>query len=128
MAFIIPHLHHTHPASNGLAERAVQIVKNGLKRDRNGTIYDRMARILFNYRVLPQSTTGISPSELIFNRLIKSKLDLVQPDIPVCVEQKQMQQKEYHDMHARDCSLLVGEEIYRTAGNICGELNFANLR
>ena len=38
-----------HRASNGLAERAVQIVKNGLKRDTNGTIYDRLARILFNY-------------------------------------------------------------------------------
>ena len=82
-----------HPASNGLAERAVQIIKNGLKRDTTGTITDRLARILFNYRISSQNTTGVSPSELMFNRQLKSKLDLVKPDIGAPVNQKQFQQR-----------------------------------
>ena len=42
-----------HPASNGLAERSVQIVKNGLKRDQHGTFRSRLSRVLANYRLKP---------------------------------------------------------------------------
>ena len=54
-----------HPASNGLAERAVQIVKKGLKKQSNGSLKTQIARVLFSYRVTPQSTTGVSPAELL---------------------------------------------------------------
>ena len=42
-----------YPASNGLAERAVQIVKNGLKKVTEGTMNTRLAKILFVYRITP---------------------------------------------------------------------------
>ena len=61
-----------HPATNGLAERAVQIVKNGLKRDIEGTLSAQLARILFNYRITPHGTTKVSPAELLFGRNLKS--------------------------------------------------------
>ena len=48
-----------HPASNGLAERAVQIMKQGLKKVTQGSLNARLAKILFAYRLTPQSTTGI---------------------------------------------------------------------
>ena len=48
------------PASNGLAERAVQILKNGLKKVRNGSLNSRLAKILFSYRLAPQGTTGLT--------------------------------------------------------------------
>ena len=51
-----------HPASNGLAERAVQIVKKGLKKVSEGSVKKRLARILFSYRTTPQSTTGLTPA------------------------------------------------------------------
>ena len=54
-----------HPATNGLAERAVQMFKNGMKKTTEGTITDRIAKSLFNYRRTPQTTTGISPAELL---------------------------------------------------------------
>ena len=39
-----------HLASNGLAEKAVQIVKHGLKRMKDGLLSDRL---LFTYRITP---------------------------------------------------------------------------
>ncbi len=38
-----------HPASNGLAERAVQIFKQGVKKMSEGPLNDRIARFLFSY-------------------------------------------------------------------------------
>ena len=52
-----------HPASNGLAERAVQIVKRGLKKVTQGTLNTHLAKVLFAYRLTPQGTTGISPPD-----------------------------------------------------------------
>lgn len=48
-----------HPASNGLAERAVQILKQGLKKVTVGTLSSRVATVLFSYRMTPQTTTGV---------------------------------------------------------------------
>ena len=42
-----------HPASNGLAERAVQIVKHGLKKVTQGTLNTQLTKVLFDYRLKP---------------------------------------------------------------------------
>ena len=65
-----------HPASNGLAERAVQISKRGLKKEVAGDMNTGLAKILLNYRITPQSTTGVSPSELLLGRRLRTRLDL----------------------------------------------------
>jgi len=70
-----------HPASNGLAERAVQTVKQGFKRIKDGTLTDKIARFLFSYRTTPQSTTGVTPAELLMNQKLQSRLDLLKPDL-----------------------------------------------
>ena len=87
-----------HPASNGLAERAVQIVKSGLRKVTEGSMNTRLAKILFAYRLTPHTTTGVSPSELLFNRRPRCRLDLVKPSIQQRVENKQFAQKCNHDM------------------------------
>ena len=61
-----------HPASNGLAEHAVQIVKKGLKKIVQGNIRTRLAQVLFAYRLTPQTTTGVSPAELLLGRCPRS--------------------------------------------------------
>ena len=53
-----------HPSSNGLAERAVQTVKAGLKKT-TGNLEDRLCNFLTRYRVTPQSTTGQTPAEFV---------------------------------------------------------------
>ena len=63
-----------HPSST---ERAVQIVKRGLKKNTEGSLTTRLARILFAYRTTPQSTTGVSPTQLLFGRQPRTCLALL---------------------------------------------------
>ena len=100
-----------HPASNGLAERAVQIIKKGLRKETEGSWLSRIARVLFAYRITPQSTTGVSPSELLLGRQLRSRLDLVKPNTAARVESKQQQQKESHDVHSRKRVIEVGNQV-----------------
>ena len=51
-----------HPATNGLAEHAIQTFKAAFKRMDTGSIQTRISRFLFNYRITPQGTTEISHS------------------------------------------------------------------
>ena len=66
-----------HPAFNGLAERAVQTFKTALKKTMPTDVVTSLARFLFQYRITPHSTTGISPAELLMGRRPRSHLDLM---------------------------------------------------
>ena len=81
-----------HPSSNGLAEK--------------------IARFLFQYRITPQSTTGVSPAELLMGRRLRSRLDLIRPNSAALVEAKQQQQKEAHDRTASIRTFSEGEAVY----------------
>lgn len=67
-----------HPATNGLAERYIQILKRKLKAMEHdpGTITSKIENILFRFRATPLQC-GKSPSELYLNRQIRTKLDLL---------------------------------------------------
>ena len=101
-----------HPASNGLAERAVQIVKRGLRKITQGSIRSRLAKTLFSYRLTPQTTTGISPGELLLGRRPRSRLDLLKPHTAERVERKQLEQKEQHDSKSRERELNIGDTVF----------------
>ena len=55
-----------HPASNGLAERAVQTFEEGMKKMNGGSVETRVSRFLARYRITPQTSTGVSPAELLY--------------------------------------------------------------
>ena len=101
-----------HPATNGLAERAVRIVKTGLKKMKAGTLKDKISRFLFSYRNTPQSTTDTSPAELLLGRKMRSPLHLLHPDLHKKVEEKQEQQAAVHNQHSRARSFEVGDAVY----------------
>ena len=86
-----------HPASNGLAERSVQTFKDGLKKTTVGDLSTRLHRFLFQYRITPHSTTGISPAELLMGRRPRSHLDLLHPMVESQVWVNQSRQKAGHD-------------------------------
>ena len=101
-----------HPASNGLAERAVQVVKQGLKKIRDGTLEARLAKVLFAYRTTPHATTGRALAELLLGRIPRTRLDLLFPDPASRVEDKQWTQKKTHDRTARPRTFTPGQSVY----------------
>ena len=68
-----------HPSSNRLAERAVQTFKSAVGK-LDGPMEVRITRFLFKYRVTPQTTTGVSPAQLLMGRRLRTHLDLLHPD------------------------------------------------
>ena len=85
-----------HPSSNGLAERTVQALKKGLSLAKQGTLTYRLTQVLFSYRITPHSTTGISPAELLVGCKLRSRLDLLHPNLEQTVQKKQWQQKQFY--------------------------------
>ena len=58
-----------HPASNGLAERAIQTVKKARRKDSGeASLETQISRILFRYRITPHHTTGVAPAQLLMGR------------------------------------------------------------
>ena len=101
-----------HPASNGLAERAVQTVKKGLKNEKSGNMTSRLSKVLLAYRMTPQSTTGNSPAEMLLGRRPRTRLDLLKPNTAERVERRQQEQKIRHDKRARSRSFSVGDRVF----------------
>ena len=101
-----------HPASNGLAERAVRTIKQGLRKMTEGSLSAQIARFLFQYRNTPHSTTGMIPAELLMGRKLRSRLDLVRPSLQRHVQDKQEQQRRHHDLHAKQHTFVEGEKVY----------------
>ena len=88
-----------HPASNGLAEWALQTLKEGVKK-MSGPLDVRIARFLFKYRVTPQATTGIAPAILLMGHKLRTHLDLLYSTVRR-VRRRQMAQKISSDSHTR---------------------------
>nr|CAI5818050.1 unnamed protein product [Callosobruchus analis] len=72
-----------HPATNGQAERYVQTLKKALRTMKcdNYSKNLELCKFLLQYRRTPHIITGKSPSELMFGRQIRSRLDWMKPEI-----------------------------------------------
>eukprot|EP00731_Ephydatia_muelleri_P017482 Em0010g580a len=100
-----------HPATNGLAEQAVQTVKNALRKT-SGDIDTCLSRFLFQHRLTPHSTTGRSLAELLLGRKPRSHLDFIFPSVERHVTKNQERQKENHDVHTRQRSFQTDKLNY----------------
>ena len=88
-----------HSASNGLAERFVQSVKQSLKASLNDerTLTQRLSSYLLTYRTTAHATTGVPLCRLLMNRDLRTRFSLLQPDSERTVMDKQAAQKSAHD-------------------------------
>ena len=91
-----------HPASNGLAERAVRVFKERFEKMGEGSIQTKISRFLLRYRTTPHSTTGVPPAELPMKRKLHTQLDRIFPIVADRVRSKQPKQKTVHDYHATE--------------------------
>ena len=75
------------------------------------TSQHQLENFLFTYRTTPDATTGTSPCSLFLGRDLRTKLDLLHPDVERCVHEKQAVQKRQHDQHAQERNLVVGQKV-----------------
>ncbi|KAI7813566.1 hypothetical protein IRJ41_020631 [Triplophysa rosa] len=80
-----------HPAMNGLVERFVQTFKKAMKAMDNDNIplQHKIDNVLFMYRNAVHATTGQPPAMIFFKRNLRSRLDLIKPNVRWYVENKQ---------------------------------------
>ncbi|XP_030745261.1 uncharacterized protein K02A2.6-like [Sitophilus oryzae] len=112
-----------YPKSNGLAERAVQIAKNMLRKCTD------ISNALLEYRMTPISASEKSPAELLFNRKLQTKLPIkTELLIPSKInyekekeklEQKRQEYKSYYDRSVRERKEFEeGENVVVKEGRI----------
>jgi hypothetical protein len=102
-----------HPSTNGLAERFVQSLKQGLKATLGSglSLSQRLCNFLLTYRSSVHATTGVTPSSLFLKREVRTRFDLLKPDGQSHVMEKQSQQKADHDKHSRTRQFSVGDLV-----------------
>ena len=83
-----------------------------MKKLREGCVEMKVSRFLFKYRLTPQSSTGVSPSELTFGRRIRSSLDSIRPRLGRKTNLNQERQSKAHDSHARCREFEVNDRLY----------------
>ena len=104
-----------HPSSNGLAERCVQTIKSGIKKakgSKDDLESQRQYRFLLHYNKIPQGTTGVAPCELLMKRTLRSRIDVVKPNLKNKVENNQLEMKTRKDTIAAHRSFYAGDQIY----------------
>ena len=86
-----------HPASNGEAERAVRTFKDAMKVRKNeqGSTAEKLARFLLGYRTTPHTATGCTPAEILMGRRLRTRLDLLHPDLSARMERKTSNLKQF---------------------------------
>ena len=96
-----------HPSSNGMAERAVKTVEEGIRKLKEGTINSKLMRFLSRYRITPHETTQRSPAELLLRRQPRTRLDQLRPRIEQDVMSAQDRQVRNYNKH---CHTRIFEE------------------
>ena len=92
-----------HPQSNGEAEC--------MKKLGRGDVQTKLCRFLLSYRTTPHCTTGITPSELFLKRRIRTRLDLLRPEVDSEVNKKQAAYKHHHDKNSHCREFELGERV-----------------
>ena len=88
------------------------MVKNSLRKNKEGDFDLRLTRTLYRYRCTPNSTTGASPSELFLGRKLRTHIDLLHPDLSEKVLEKQEAQKVGHDGKVAERTYRKGDSVY----------------
>ena len=101
-------IHHTttapyHPRSNGEVERLVQTFKQSIDKanpSNNLELHDCVTNFLARYRATPHTVTNQTLSEMLNNRRMRTRLDLLHP-CQLNVQKSLHRQKQTYDTHTQ---------------------------
>ena len=81
-----------HSSTNDQAEKLVQSFKKGMTADKSWRDFQqKFDRFLLTYRSVPHATTALSPAQLLLGRNIRTRPDLIKPDVTRGVDKKLLQ-------------------------------------
>ena len=101
------------PSTNGAVERLVQTFKKAMKAGVHDgrTHSQRLASFLLSYQSTPHTTTHGTPGELFLKRKLRTRFDLIKPDVTKSVCAEQAKQKSNHDHHSQGREYFVGQNV-----------------
>ena len=76
------------------------------------SVQRRVSRFLLRYRVTPHTSTQLSPAELMMGRELRTRLDLLRPDVAKQVQKSQAMQRKHHDETCQIRNFTVGDEVF----------------
>ena len=114
-----------HPATNGTAKRLIQSFKQALRKSSLAP-KEALQEFLMQYRRIPFAS-GLSPSELLNGRRIRTKIDTLVPSIPHLLQGRQSRQASKHS-NAEDSEVVSKVEHHYTLGDPCYALYFGPRR
>ena len=97
-------------ASNGQTESVLKIVKSVLRRLRGGTQETKLSRFLLTNKTTPQTTTGVTPAELLMKRKLQTNLNRLRPSTSITVLLSQDHQKFHHERTVKKRMFHKGQE------------------
>ncbi len=71
-----------------------------------------VTNFLFTYRITPHATTGVSPSELLQGRKLKSLLDHIRPSVNANVTKSQQRQCLDYNKRVKSRSVQVSQKVW----------------
>ena len=90
----------------------MQILKEGLKKCKDGSLETRISKFLLRYRIIPHSSLGSLPAEVMWGRTLRSRLDLLRPDVDKKAQQATDRQSRAYDSHAPNRQFAVQDTVY----------------
>lgn len=99
-----------HPSSNGEAERFVRTFKEAMKVSANALAH-RLQKFLLTYRMTPHRSTGVPPCELLMGRHLRTKWDLLKPDVRRNIRLSQRRQQRNHDCRVPLRQFYPGQSV-----------------
>ena len=117
-----------HPATNGAAERLIQSFKQALRKS-SLPPKEALQEFLMQYRRIPFAS-GLSPSELLNGRRIRTKIDTLVPSIPHLLQGRQSRQSRQASKHSNteDSEVVSKVEHHFSLGDPCYALYFGPRR
>ena len=103
-----------HLSINGAIEQAVQTMKKSLKSTviESGTIWTKLTRFRMSYCNIPHTTTEETYAEIFLKQPIRTRLNLLKPNLEDKVTQKQEFQKRFHDNAGRKMrEFILGQNV-----------------
>ena len=91
----------------------VQTVKRAVEagHEQGVPLEHTLATFLLHYRSSPHATTGVAPSTLLQGHHLRTRLDLLKPDVGRTVRNQQSRQKAQHDLHSRGRHFTPGQAV-----------------